>query len=215
MSPRPTDLCFLTMRISSNKDGSIVTDTSTRDGKQVFTIPLRGASSNKKINQIPLAIDDHWKRKFFSTIESCYSRATHYEFTIEFLRTLIDQDHRNIGELAMASVQSVCGYAGLDTEFRQSSVKYQNADLKGQARILDICAQEQTEQYVNAPGGRGLYDSESFDLANVELRFLASRLEPYDQFGGPFEPALSILDVMMFVGPTELADLCSRYTLED
>ena len=47
------------------------------------------------------------------------------------------------------------------------------ADLHAQDRILAICRQIGASRYVNAPGGREIYDGESFAAAGVELQFLS------------------------------------------
>ncbi len=47
------------------------------------------------------------------------------------------------------------------------------AALRGQDRILAICKELGAETYVNAPGGRELYDTAAFARQSVDLRFLA------------------------------------------
>lgn len=46
------------------------------------------------------------------------------------------------------------------------------ADLKGQDRILAICARMGATDYVNSPGGRQLYEADAFAAAGVRLHFL-------------------------------------------
>jgi hypothetical protein len=45
--------------------------------------------------------------------------------------------------------------------------------LHGQDRIIEIARRVGATRYVNAPGGRALYEPERFAAAGVELRFLA------------------------------------------
>ncbi|PZQ60302.1 MAG: hypothetical protein DI570_14385 [Phenylobacterium zucineum] len=46
------------------------------------------------------------------------------------------------------------------------------ADLHAQDRIIAISRELGARRYVNAPGGRDIYDAASFDAAGLELRFL-------------------------------------------
>jgi hypothetical protein len=46
-------------------------------------------------------------------------------------------------------------------------------ELHGQARIIEIASRLGARRYVNAPGGRALYDPQAFDAAGIELRFLS------------------------------------------
>ncbi len=64
--------------------------------------------------------------------------------------------------------------------------------------MLAICAAEAASEYVNLPGGRELYSQDRFAARDVKLTFLSPRSIEYRQFGGPFVPALSIIDVLMF-----------------
>lgn len=47
--------------------------------------------------------------------------------------------------------------------------------LRGQDRIIEIARRLGATRYINAPGGRALYEPERFAAAGIELRFL----EPY------------------------------------
>lgn len=44
--------------------------------------------------------------------------------------------------------------------------------FRGQDRILEICRRLGAERYINAPGGRELYDAQAFREAGVQLQFL-------------------------------------------
>jgi len=50
--------------------------------------------------------------------------------------------------------------------------------LHGQDRIIEIARRLGATRYINAPGGRDLYDPERFAAAGIELRFL-------DHYPGP------------------------------
>jgi hypothetical protein len=46
------------------------------------------------------------------------------------------------------------------------------AELRGEARIVEICRRLGANRYLNAPGGRALYDPARFAAAGIELSFL-------------------------------------------
>ena len=68
--------------------------------------------------------------------------------------------------------------------------------------------------YVNAIGGLDLYDREAFRVQGIELQFIRAIPFEYRQFGDPFVPWLSIIDVLMF-NPREVVNDCisRRYEL--
>ena len=86
-------------------------------------------------------------------------------------------------------------HCGLRWEVIRSSSLNVPADIRGQDRILEIARRLGAKRYVNAPGGRELYDAESFDRAGIELRFLSN-------YPGP---NASILTRMLHDDPEALA----------
>lgn len=52
--------------------------------------------------------------------------------------------------------------------------------FRGQDRILEICRRVGATRYINAPGGRDLYDAAAFAAAGVQLQFLP----PFDGVTG-------------------------------
>ncbi|MEQ8815145.1 MAG: WbqC family protein [Thalassobaculum sp.] len=46
------------------------------------------------------------------------------------------------------------------------------AEMRGEARIIEICRRLDADRYLNAPNGRELYDPTRFAAAGIELSFL-------------------------------------------
>jgi hypothetical protein len=178
----------------------------------LFTVPLVRASQNRLIRDIAVATGD-WRTKLMRTIATAYARAPHYRGTSALVGSVLEGSAGSIGDLAFASLRAVHEHVGLSTTLIRSTDIYDNQNLRGQARILDICRREGAEVYANLPGGRALYDAESFRSAGIELRFLDARAREYPQLGQPFQPDLSIIDVLMFNGPAGTRRLLDEYRL--
>jgi hypothetical protein len=69
---------------------------------------------------------------------------------------------------------------GLPGNLVRSSSLEVPADFRGQARILEIARRLGATRYLNAPGGRDLYEARAFADAGIELRFL----KPWAGLGG-------------------------------
>lgn len=63
-------------------------------------------------------------------------------------------------------------FLGLRAKLQRSSELELPSTLRGQDRILEICRRFGASRYLNAPGGRALYNPESFRRAHIELNFL-------------------------------------------
>jgi hypothetical protein len=84
-------------------------------------------------------------------------------------------------------LEAACDILGLKWNVVRSSSLAVPAEIRGQARILAIAERLGATRYLNAPGGRELYDAGAFADAGVELRFL----EPWAGAGGSILQRLS------------------------
>jgi len=67
-----------------------------------------------------------------------------------------------------------------------------------QDKVFALCQAVGARTYVNAIGGTALYAKDAFRARGLDLAFVQSRPLQYAQFGQPFVPWLSIVDVLMF-----------------
>jgi hypothetical protein len=180
--------------------------------KHLFTIPLSGASSHKRICEIDIIEDGRWATKFLKTITQAYRSAPQYASVFGLIESTV-VGSRSISVVATRSLTAVWSFLGFTTEFVIASERYENRHLSGPDRVIDICKQEGASTYVNAIGGRALYDSAEFEKHDLQLRFLSARLPEYPQFGGPFVPGLSMIDVLMFNSKDRVREMLDQYEL--
>jgi hypothetical protein len=167
----------------------------------LISVPLNGASQNKRIKDIAPVSDQKWRITLLKTIEQNYKKAPHFDVVYPMLIKVIDTNASTISEFNYQGINAVCTYLGISTTLIPSSELYANNELKGQYRILDICLKEKAHHYINPSGGMELYNREVFSNEGISLSFIKSELPRYNQFGFEFIPALSIIDVVMFCEP--------------
>ncbi len=93
-------------------------------------------------------------------------------------------------------LHAVADHLGLPWRVVRSSTLALPESLRGQQRVLAIARHFDASCYVNAPGGRALYDSVAFAAAGMRLRFLP------DYQGS----SASILHRILTEDPAALAD---------
>jgi hypothetical protein len=165
-----------------------------------ITVPLVQASQNKKINTIEcVSPKAQWQKKLRQTVGMAYSKAPNKVAVMTLLDEVLEVGGDGIGALAKASIKACCEYLELPVEFINSSSQYSNETLSGQARIIDICRTTGASHYINAIGGKELYDRGAFSSHGVALSFIEPVLSAYPQTGEGFMPGLSILDAIAMV----------------
>ncbi|MCV6638076.1 WbqC family protein [Candidatus Albibeggiatoa sp. nov. NOAA] len=178
----------------------------------LFTLPLQKASQNKKINELYLEQDLKQHSKLLKTIYLAYKKAPYFEF-YSILEEIVHYPKIQLINYIEHSLQKIMIYLNIQTQMIKSASVYQNQHLKGQARILDICQQEQADTYINLMGGQALYDKNAFAQAGIQLQFIQTQPIVYKQFSNHFVPNLSIIDVLMFNSTKQSQFLLNQYQL--
>lgn len=193
------------------KKGYINRNSILVGGKtQQFTLELIGASQNKLINEIEVGNNS---KKLLKTIEMSYRKAPYFETVFPIIEDILNQEEKNLAKFIGYSLQKLSNFLEIDTKFIYSSDIKKDNTLKAQDKILDICKKLEATNYINAIGGKELYDKEKFQSENIKLNFLDTELIEYKQFKNEFIPYLSILDIMMFNDKNEIKDMMKKYKL--
>lgn len=197
------------------KQGWINRNNILLNGKShLFSIPLKDASSFKKINEIEIndKLFPQWKIKFFKTLELAYKKAPFYQHVLLMLDELLI-DCKKMNELIYLTLIKICNYLKIKTHIERTSTIYENLELSREERLVDICRKENSSIYINPSGGQDLYSKEYFTEKNINLFFLKSDEILYTQFKNNFVPWLSIIDVLMFNSPDEISGMLNQYKL--
>lgn len=178
---------------------------------QLFTMELEGASQNKLINEVGVAGRNE---KLLKSIRQSYGKAPYFAEVFPLIEAILNNPEKNLARFLDDQLRQICAYLGLTPEWHISSELKKDNTLRGQEKILAICQELGASHYINVPGGRELYDQESFVERGLQLSFIQSRAVSYRQFGKEFVPNLSIIDVMMFNEREEIGEnLLSKFDL--
>ena len=154
-----------------------------------------------------------WCDKLVKTVEISYRKSPNFANVFPIVEGIIRYQADNLSDYLAYQLQTLSAFMGINTEFVVTSRCYDNNDLSGQERILDICKREGATTYFNPQGGQTLYDSETFHKAGMDLRFIVMRPLPYKQRAIGFVPYLSIIDALMEIGPVEVKDHLDAFDL--
>lgn len=182
----------------------------------LFTMPIAEASAYARINQLALHGTTYpkWRGKFIATIRQAYARAPFRDTVLEVVEQVLPPGPTTLQATLLNGLRHVQAYIGATSVLIPSSQPYGNAQLGGTDRVLDICKYEGASTYVNAIGGKTLYDKANFKAHGIDLFFLRSRPIEYRQGKHNFVPNLSILDVMMWNAPEQIKEWLGEYDLE-
>ena len=178
----------------------------------LITLPLEGASSFKKINEISVTSNAKVKEKLCKSISMAYAKAPYFNDVYPLVEKSIMKDGI-ISQIIYETVLDICDYIGIKTKILLSSNINKNNELKAEEKVIDIVKNLGGTTYINAIGGQELYDKDIFAKSNIELKFIKTLPYEYKQFNNEFVPNLSIIDILMFNSKEEVKELLNKYEL--
>jgi len=144
-----------------------------------------------------------------------YAKAPFFRSAIQLFEDVINSDDDFIAAMAKNSIKQVASHLRLNTKFIATSTTYNNGNLSGAERVVDICRIETAARYVNLVGGKALYQTQQFSDSKVTLNFLSPELKPLQPVPGRFHRGLSIIDLLMHYNVDTIREMLSLVTLEN
>lgn len=163
----------------------------------MFSLPLKKGSDSLDVVERDLA-ENFDRAKLLNQFRGAYGGAPHFDQTYPVLEQIVRHEDANLFRYIHHSIVRLCEHLGIKTEIRISSEIAIDHELKGQKKVLALCKAVCADTYINTIGGVELYDKDDFRVQGIDLQFIKARSFEYAQFGTPFVPWLSIVDVLMF-----------------
>lgn len=189
-----------------NRNNILVSGCSQR-----FTLPIIGASQNKKISELYFHNN---VRKVLKTIEQSYRKAPNFDAIFSIANNVLLDDDRRVVNITGKSIRIIFEYLNINKNIWLSSDIPNDKSLSAQDRIIEMSKFLKCDMYINSPGGKHLYNKAYFKNNGVTLKFINCLLSEYDQKNNIFVPYLSILDVLMWCSKDEVIKLLNEYELE-
>ncbi len=170
----------------------------TPQGPQWITVPV-GNDRNRRIRDVTLE-DASWQAKHWKTLEQNYARAPHFAEVAGWLEPIyLRETHTHLSALNRRLIEAVARYLGIRTTIR-NSWDYDLGEGKTE-RLVHLCRQAGGTEYVSGPSARDYIEPQRFAEAGVALTWFEYAGYPeYPQLWGPFEHAVSVLDLLFNCG---------------
>jgi hypothetical protein len=203
-----------------------------KSGKIFYIRPqLKDASTSRLISEIQLQPKQFWREKLLKTLKFSYAGAVYFEEALVPITQALAYETEFLSDFNFHSIKCICRFLDIDTELTNMTQGYEmlELELKDTAnqrsletisdleikviRALRICETEKADVFINAIGGKELYDKSIFKKHNIELKFIRANEITYSQFAPNFFSGLSIIDVLMHNGKEGTKKLLTEYEL--
>lgn len=136
-------------------------------------------------------------------------KAPHFEAVNALINEVFDSAAGDsLVQLNVRGLAAVCRY--LDIPFNYRICSELNLPLPEKLQpgewAPEICRMLGANSYVNPAGGQKIFDLSEFFRGGISLHFAQAKEFVYTTIPYQYEPNLSIIDVLMWVSPTAVAE---------
>lgn len=179
-----------------------------KTGWQYVLVPVARHERSAVIRDIRIKDPAGAKTRILGQLAHYRDRAPHYSLVVDMVRETFDRSASDsLAHLNASSLARACERLG--QPFRVEICSEMNLALPAVTHpgrwALEICSALGAAEYINPPGGRELFSSEAFAARGIRLTFTETPDFRYECRPYGFEPRLSILDVLMWCSPEDVA----------
>jgi hypothetical protein len=183
----------------------------TANGPIWLTIPVRSKGNTTQhtpINGIRV-VDHKWNAKHWTTIQLAYRKARYFSTYAPLLERIYQQESEWLADFTIDSTVALARAAGIQqTRFLRSST----IPAEGQKtdRLIQILRAVGASHYVSGPSAADYIDAGAFRAEGISLEYMVYDYPEYEQLYPPFDPNVSIVDLLFSVGPRALDYIVGR-----
>lgn len=181
----------------------------TPQGKQWITIPVlsKGVTGGIPIKDVRIDWRRAWPQKHFNALTLAYSRAPFFKTYQPWLESVYGRKDERLAEFTIDTTVELAGLLGIrETRFLRSS-EIPNIDGKGTDRLIRILRHVGATHYLSGPSARDYLEPEKFEEAGITLEFVRYEYPEYSQLHSPYDPFVTVLDLLFMAGEDALSYL--------
>lgn len=179
----------------------------TSQGKLWLTIPVhsKGVTGGIAIKDVRIDWSKPWSRSHLKSFVTAYNKAPHFKEFLPLLESFYEGRHDEfLADFTIDTSISLARTLGItSTQFMRSS---QLGDITGQKteRIINILKQVGATHYLSGPSAAAYIEPEKFQQAGITLEYIDYKYPEYPQFYPPFDPYVSIVDLLFMTNTDAL-----------
>ena len=170
----------------------------TPTGAQWITVPVRYWKTELLIQETEVEASDRWRRKHINQFCAAYGQAPHLSDAVGLLESGLMGRDTTISALNVRLIRLICAYLGIETRMMMSS----DLGVTGSKtpRLINLLTRVGASAYLSGPSARDYLDESMFKAADISLEYKTYDYPAYPQLWGPFDGAVTVLDLIANCG---------------
>ncbi|WP_424810485.1 WbqC family protein [Roseococcus sp. YIM B11640] len=148
-----------------------------------------------------------WAESHLRSIALAYTRAPHFPNVFAWLETTLraTAEEPNLSRMNEALIRAFCARLGIGTRIRRDGELLPRESLPAldpSERLAALTEAAGGTRYISGPAANAYLDPMPFERRGIEIVWMDySGYPEYPQLWGAFEPAVSVVDLMLHLGP--------------
>ena len=206
---RSVDLFILLDDVQYTKNGWRARNKiKTPSGSQWLTVPVRNRGLAMRLDEALIDNTHDWRRKHAGSWQANYADAPWYGDLCELLKAMNESRHATLLTLNRRLIEVLCEYLGITTPIVLAS-EFKIANTRTE-KVVDLLRAVEGTHYLSGPSADEYLDRQLFIDKGITLEYKSYDYPSYPQLWGPFDGAVTVLDVVANCGPSARDFLRSR-----
>lgn len=179
----------------------------TAQGKQWLTIPVhsKGVTEGIPIKDVRIDWSRPWAKSHLKSLTISYNKAPHFKTYLPMLESFYERRDASLADFTIeTTIQLTRQLGNTSTRFMRSSELVSIDGIKTD-RLIQILKQVGATHYISGPSARDYIEQSKFDEAGITLEYMEYNYAEYPQLYPPYDPYVTILDLLFMMG-TQAAD---------
>jgi hypothetical protein len=179
----------------------------TSQGKQWLTIPVHSGGVTvygTPINKVSIDWSKLWAKSHWKALNFSYAKAPYYHHYLMLLESFYLRRDEFLADFTIDLTVALARELGIrHTRFMRSS-GIPGIDGQKTDRLIQILTRVGATHYISGPSAKGYIDEDKFESAGITLEYVEYNYPEYPQLNPPYDPQVSILDLLFMTGPEAL-----------
>jgi WbqC-like protein family len=178
----------------------------TSQGSHWLTIPVHSSGAqidHTPINQIHISWDQPWNQEHMKALHHSYTKAPYFKQFLPLLEEIYNRHDDLLSDFTIYSTIALAHVMGnTHTKFINSS----ELAISGAKtdHLISILKRVGADHYISGPAARDYIEEDKFKDAGISLEYMSYNYPEYSQLYPPFDPQVSILDLLFMTGTDAL-----------
>lgn len=179
----------------------------TSQGLQWLTIPVHTKGSipeSTPINKIKISWEKPWNLHHWRGIQFAYKKAPFFSQYMDYFADVYSRKPESLADFTIETTIEISRLLGINhTKFLRSS-ELVNVEGTRTDRLISILKAVGADHYISGPSAKDYIENEKFINAGISLEYMHYDYPEYEQLHPPYEPQVSIVDLLMMKGANSL-----------